>query len=117
MGKLMDNPAREIVSPSPQLRIQRYAVPTLRSDLLGPLAEPVGNGVDATLLAGDVLGHDDVARTLGQFIVAWEQRLDELAGHIRQLTQEAATELGRYEQVDAEQGRAFASLHRSQYAS
>jgi hypothetical protein len=68
-------------------------------------------------LAGDVLGHDDVAKTLGQFFAAWEQRLDELTDHIGQLTEEAATELGRYEQVDAEQGRVFARLRRSQYAS
>ena len=92
------------------IRIPGGAVDALAPDLRGLPTSVVDNAVDKTLLIGDVLGHDDMADALAEFVALWEQRVGELAEHLGALATQADATASRYRETDETQVHTLSQL-------
>lgn len=73
--------------------------------------------VDNTLLTNESVGQEALVHNLLEFVAMWERRLAELAEQVTALRREGGAALGRYEQTDGDQARAFVTLGRDRSAA
>jgi uncharacterized protein YukE len=62
------------------------------------------------LLTCEIVGHDDLADALAEFVALWEQRVGELAEHLGALAAQTGAMASRYRETDEVQERTLSQL-------